>query len=151
MTRMTRPECLARLTSARVGRVAVTAKAMPAIIPVNYTFASDSIVFRTKSDGLLARACDGSVVAFEVDRLADEGDRGWSVMVIGVATILTGAAADQAAALDLVSAMGEDRDVYVAVSLGRVSGREVGEPVPVGLRSYGAAEDLGDELLRGTA
>ncbi len=126
MTRLTRTECMARLSAGRVGRVAVNAQAMPAVVPVNYTLAEDLVVFRTKTDGLLARACDGSVVAFEIDCLSDEGDQGWSVMVIGVATLLTGGAATRAQRLNLVSAMGEGRDQFVSISLGRVSGRRVG-------------------------
>jgi nitroimidazol reductase NimA-like FMN-containing flavoprotein (pyridoxamine 5'-phosphate oxidase superfamily) len=117
---------MARLSAGRIGRVAVNAQAMPAVLPVNYALLDDSVVFRTKPDGLLARACDGSVVAFEIDCLSDEGDQGWSVMVIGVATLLTGGAATRAQSLDLTSAMGPGRDQFVSVSLTRVSGRRVG-------------------------
>jgi uncharacterized protein len=126
MTRLTRTECLARLSSARVGRVAVNAQAMPAVVPVNYTIDDGLVVFRTKTDGLLARACNDSVVAFEIDSLSDEGDSGWSVMVIGVATLLTDDAATRAQRLNLASAMGEGRDQFVSISLSRVSGRRVG-------------------------
>jgi uncharacterized protein len=151
MTRMTRTECVARLSAARIGRVAVNAQAMPAVVPVNYVMSKDSIVFRTKANGLLARACNGSVVAFEIDRLADDGGHGWSVMVIGLATLLTGGAATRAGDLELVSAMGDGRDQFVSITLGRVSGRRVGvaleaasvpaptsaEPRPTALRGTG--------------
>jgi nitroimidazol reductase NimA-like FMN-containing flavoprotein (pyridoxamine 5'-phosphate oxidase superfamily) len=126
MTRMSRPDCIAGLTRTRVGRVAVTDQAMPAVIPVNYALVGDTIVFRTRGDGLLARACDGSVVAFEVDELADDGGHGWSILVVGTASLLTGNATRELGELQLVSAMGEGRDQYVSISLGRVSGRWVG-------------------------
>jgi nitroimidazol reductase NimA-like FMN-containing flavoprotein (pyridoxamine 5'-phosphate oxidase superfamily) len=126
MTRLSRTECVARLGAARIGRVAVNARAMPAVVPVNYMMSEDSIVFRTKANGLLARACNDSVVAFEIDRLSDDGGHGWSVMVIGVATLLTGRAAARAQRLDLASAMGEGRDQFVSITLGQVSGRRVG-------------------------
>jgi uncharacterized protein len=126
MTRMMRPECIRRLAEHSVGRLAVTAHALPAIIPVNYALRDHSIVFRTKGDGLLARACDESVVAFEVDELAADGSGGWSVLVVGVAHLLAGSQAVRAARLDIVSAMGEGRDQFIGIDIGRVSGRRVG-------------------------
>ena len=44
-------ECRALLSSGRVGRVAVTADALPVIAPVNYVVDGNTIVFRTKRDG----------------------------------------------------------------------------------------------------
>jgi nitroimidazol reductase NimA-like FMN-containing flavoprotein (pyridoxamine 5'-phosphate oxidase superfamily) len=126
MTRMNRSDCLTRLARGSVGRIAVTAKALPVIIPVNYVLDGEAVVFRTKADGLLARACDGNVVAFEVDDVAADGSGGWSVLVVGVARLLTGREAVRAIQLDLTSAMGDDRDQFVRVDLGRVSGRRIG-------------------------
>ena len=126
MERMQRPECLQRLAGQAVGRVAVTAQALPAIIPVNYVLDDQSIVFRTDADGLLAHACDESVVAFEVDDMAADGSGGWSVLVVGVAHLLDGSQAARAAQLDVVSAMGQGRNQHVSIDISRVSGRRVG-------------------------
>ena len=126
MTRMRRKQCLQHLAEQSIGRVAVTAQALPAIFPVNYALQDDAVVFRTTADGLLAGSCDSNVVAFEVDDLAADGSKGWSVLVVGVATLLVGRDAQRAAELNLASAMGEGRDQFVAVSVGRVSGRYVG-------------------------
>lgn len=127
MTRMTRPQCLEFIREHTVGRIAVTDRALPAIMPVNYTLSGDTIVFRTSTSGLLARACNGSVVAFQVDELSDDGSSGCSVLIVGVASLLTGSRSSPTTALGLRSAMGEDRDQYVAVTMTRVSGRRVGE------------------------
>jgi nitroimidazol reductase NimA-like FMN-containing flavoprotein (pyridoxamine 5'-phosphate oxidase superfamily) len=130
MERMMRPECMQRLAGHAVGRVAVTAEALPAIIPVNYALDDHSIVFQTDSDGLLAGACDESVVAFEVDDVAADGSGGWSVLVVGVAHLLAGSQAARAAQLGIVSAMGDDRSQFVSIDFSRVSGRRVGaQPV----------------------
>ena len=138
MTRMTHPECMRRLAGQSVGRVAVTAHALPAIIPVNYALQGQSIVFRTHGDGLLARACDENVVAFEVDEVTPDGSGGWSVLVVGVAHLLAGSQAVRATELDLVSAMGEDRSQFISIDIGRVSGRWVGaQPVPEGAERVG--------------
>ncbi len=96
-------------------------------MPVNYALDGHAIVFRTRTDGMLARACDGNVVAFEVDRLARDGRTGWSVLVVGVAALLSGSDALRALELNLASAAGEDRDQFVSIAVGRISGRRIGE------------------------
>jgi nitroimidazol reductase NimA-like FMN-containing flavoprotein (pyridoxamine 5'-phosphate oxidase superfamily) len=126
MTRMSRGECLAKLAGGTVGRVAVTSHALPVIIPVNYVLHGNGVIFRTKPDGLLARACDGSIVAFEVDEVSADGFGGWSVLVVGTARLMTGSDAGRADDLGLVSAIGGGRDQFVRVDFGRVSGRRIG-------------------------
>ncbi|MBV9293039.1 MAG: pyridoxamine 5'-phosphate oxidase family protein, partial [Frankiales bacterium] len=58
-------ECFALLRSQRVGRVAVTHRALPMIVPVNYVMDGRTVLFRTAAGGLLDRACRSAVVAFE--------------------------------------------------------------------------------------
>lgn len=122
---LTREQCLAKLRISAVGRVAVTHKALPAIVPVNYVVDGSSIVFRTESDGMLARACDGTVVAFEIDELSVDGRSGWSVLIVGVAELLAGSAAVRAAETGLVSAAGDGRDQFVAITVGQLTGRAI--------------------------
>lgn len=124
---LSRDECLARLCSARVGRVAVTHRALPAIVPVNYVV-DRGILFRTSSDGMLDRACRGQVVAFEVDQLAEDGRSGWSVLVVGVADAVERSDELRAVGTGLVSARGSVGDRFVRVSLTEVTGREIVAP-----------------------
>lgn len=141
MTTLTRVECLRVLSAGWVGRVAITAQALPAIVPVNYALDGRTIVFRTRTDGMLARACDGNVVAFEVDQLAPDGRTGWSVLVVGVAALLAGSDALRAVQLNLASAAGEERDQFVSIAIGRISGRRIGDtPLP------GSAENAGPSV-----
>jgi uncharacterized protein len=123
---MSRERCVDRLRATAVGRVAVTNKALPAVVPVNYVLDGSSIVFRTEREGMLARACDGTVVAFEIDELSVDGRSGWSVLVVGVAELLTGSAALRAIETGLVSAAGDGRDQFVAITIGQLTGRVVG-------------------------
>jgi nitroimidazol reductase NimA-like FMN-containing flavoprotein (pyridoxamine 5'-phosphate oxidase superfamily) len=125
---MTREECLTALRAHRVGRVSVTHQALPVIVPVNYILDGQGLVFRTRSDGFLAAACHSNVIAFEIDDLADDGSYGWSVLVVGVADGLSGAEAVRATGLGLASAAGDDRDHFVRVSIGQLTGRRVGQP-----------------------
>lgn len=122
---LTYDECLRRLDGGGVGRVAITEHALPAIVPVNFVKSGTSIVFRTEPGGMLAHGCDGAVVAFEIDEIEPDGTGGWSVLVVGTAHLLDGSDAVRAIEAGLASAVTPDRNQFVAVSLGQVSGREV--------------------------
>jgi nitroimidazol reductase NimA-like FMN-containing flavoprotein (pyridoxamine 5'-phosphate oxidase superfamily) len=121
-------ECWSRLGSSAVGRVGVTSRALPVVVPVNYVVDGRRVVFRTAQDGLLARACADSVVAFEVDQIAPDGRSGWSVLLVGVAHLLDGSEALRATQLNLASAPDGSRDQFVAITPGQVSGRLVPAP-----------------------
>ena len=118
-------ECRELLAGTRVGRVAVTHDALPVIAPVNYVVDGNSVVFRTRSDGMLAGACADAVIAFEIDELSADGSFGWSVNVVGIATLLTEMERARAGRLGLVSAAGEGRDTFVRLNIGVLSGRRV--------------------------
>jgi nitroimidazol reductase NimA-like FMN-containing flavoprotein (pyridoxamine 5'-phosphate oxidase superfamily) len=84
-----RAECLRLLGTATLGRVAVTADALPVILPVNFLVADDQIVIRTGRGTKLDAATRNAVVAFEVDDIDPMYHTGWSVLVTGVARDLT--------------------------------------------------------------
>src|SRR5437763_13063809 len=115
---LTDEESRALLAEGRVGRVAVTADALPVIAPVNYVVDGSSIVFRTKRDGMLARACDDAVIAFEIDEVAADGSGGWSVNVVGIASLVSDSEHVRAFLLGIVLAAGDERDNYVQLLLG---------------------------------
>lgn len=77
------PECLARLRSSSIGRLAVVLDGRPEIFPVNYVVDHGSIVFRTSAGTKLAAALD-QFVAFESDGY-DAARGAWSVILKGVA------------------------------------------------------------------
>lgn len=80
-----RDECLRLLASAGVGRIAISARAMPVILPVHYVLDGDDIVVRTHQGSTLDLATQGSVVAFEADYVGPGADLAWSVLVTGKA------------------------------------------------------------------
>ena len=136
-TPLTRDECLAKLADHSVGRIAVTSRALPAIIPVNYALTGrTTVVFRTEPDGMLARATNDTVVAFEVDELARDGRSGWSVLVVGVAHHIDGSSMVRAVESRVVSAVGDGRDQFVAITIGQLTGRVV-EATPSSLAGVG--------------
>lgn len=122
---MSDDECRDLLAAGRIGRVSVTYDALPVIAPVNYVVDGNSIVFRTRRDGMLASACNESVIAFEIDELAPDGSAGWSVNVVGVASLLGASEHLRALSLGLVSAAGDDREQFVRLRMGLVSGRRI--------------------------
>lgn len=78
-------ECREHLGRVRVGRVAVSVGALPAVLPVNYGLLGDLIVFFTGPGTKLRFAMDNSVVAFEADQFDEATESGWSVMAVGTA------------------------------------------------------------------
>ena len=122
-------ECMSLLASTSVGRVAATAQALPVVVPVNFVLHGHAVVFRTRSDGLLARACADAVVAFEIDEIEPGGAGGWSVLVVGMARLLSGSEEVRANQLNLASAAGPGSELFVSIAIGRVTGRRAGSTV----------------------
>ena len=76
-------ECLTLLGSAGLGRIAITSRALPLILPVAFATMDGDLVFRV-GQGALSKAADmKQVVCFEAD-WADHGlGAAWSVTAIG--------------------------------------------------------------------
>ena len=85
MRMLSRGEALARLATTEVGRVGVTMRAMPVILPVTFVLDRENVVFRTGRGTKLAAALNRHVVAFQADDIDPGTRRGWSVLVIGTA------------------------------------------------------------------
>ncbi|MET9903626.1 pyridoxamine 5'-phosphate oxidase family protein [Streptomyces sp. NPDC006446] len=87
-----RQECLALLVTVPVGRIVYTRRALPAVLPVNFRLDRDgAVVVRTSASSELASAIDGAVVAFEADEVDEVAHSGWSVVAMGLATLVTDA------------------------------------------------------------
>jgi hypothetical protein len=86
---MTRAECLRPLRTRRVGRLGFLVGDQPMVLPVNYGCENGVLVFRTGEGAKLDGTRKGKV-SFEVDDLEADGCAGWSVVVQGVASDITG-------------------------------------------------------------
>ena len=84
-------DCLHLLIGGGLGHVAISDRALPAIVPVMFVIDHGDIVFRAKTGTPLDWATQGTVIAFEADRI-HPGAGGWSVFVTGVAHHLEGRA-----------------------------------------------------------
>ncbi|MER6291909.1 pyridoxamine 5'-phosphate oxidase family protein [Streptomyces althioticus] len=120
-------ECRRLLSTHGVGRIAVTASGgHPAVVPVNYEVVDDEIVFRTKS-GSVPAAAAGTEVAFEVDHVDEALSRGWSVLAVGPASVVTepGTVRELTRRAHTEPWAGGTRDVWVAIRPTRVTGKRI--------------------------
>ena len=77
-----RDECLQLLGKETVGRIGLSLRGLPAVVPVNFSMLDEYILVHTRQDAKLSAAVSGQVVSFEVDDLPSLDD-GWSVLVTG--------------------------------------------------------------------
>ncbi len=71
-----------------IGRVAINGDQSPHVIPVNFTVVNGGILIRL-GPGWAAFHLDGSAVTFEADQAKASQHSGWSVVVEGIARIVT--------------------------------------------------------------
>jgi nitroimidazol reductase NimA-like FMN-containing flavoprotein (pyridoxamine 5'-phosphate oxidase superfamily) len=127
LSELTIDDCHALLAAHHLGRLAFLDRAgvMPMIIPVNYLFHDETVVFRTDPGSKLLAALHGSPVAFEVDG-ADEQQHGWSVVVRGFLEEVTDPhELDRLSATPLVAWAPGARAHYVRVDPRLVTGRRI--------------------------
>ena len=117
-------ECRRLLARHTLGRVGITSGGLPLILPVHYVYDDGVIVFRTGAGTKLRAAANGDVLAFEVDTYDAESGRGWSVMVLGRATVLT-TAHGPAETSTPGRTPGAERNHYVRLFCELVTGRVI--------------------------
>lgn len=118
-------ECLRLLSGTQVGRVVFTVAALPAVLPVTFAVDDDAIVMCTGADTRLAAAADGGVLAFEVDEMDPNSRRGWSVVVTGVAELVSDALARSRLHGIVAPWAPGHHDVFIRLPLTVVSGRRI--------------------------
>ncbi len=85
-----RAACIELLAHHRfVGRLGFVVDDRPSILPVNYIFDNNSVVFCSASGTKLNAVVGGADVAFEVDDSVPLRHSGWSVLVRGHAEVIT--------------------------------------------------------------
>ena len=77
------------LSGVPVARVIFTDHALPAVLPLTIAVMDDAVYFRTTPDSRLAALADGSVLTVQADAVDVVSRTGWSVVVTGVAEIVS--------------------------------------------------------------
>lgn len=132
-------ECLERLRSRSVGRIAVVVEGTPVVVPVNYRLVETSgpvwVVLRTRSGGLIDRA--PATVAFEIDDVDVTHSEGWSVQVRGTLQRVDPDAADFRERFDPGPWVG-GRDAWLVIEPFAITGRRLRATSPGWLFDPGA-------------
>lgn len=81
-------ECLRRLATRSVGRLAVTVGHYPEVFVVNYRLDDFIVVFRTHP-GTKLDAANHANISFQVDHIDEVHRTGWSVLIQGMAEDVT--------------------------------------------------------------
>ena len=123
---LSRDECMRLMGSVPVGRIVYTRQALPAVEMVNFALVDGDIIIRTSSEGKLATATRGAVVAFEVDSVDLAEHSGWSVTIIGQARAVTdGAELRRLEGTAPPSWVTRESDHFIRISPSMVNGRHV--------------------------
>jgi nitroimidazol reductase NimA-like FMN-containing flavoprotein (pyridoxamine 5'-phosphate oxidase superfamily) len=119
-------ECRQLLESTSIGRLGYCTDQGLRIVPMNYTLVGDSLTFRT---GATTEASWHAVfhdIAFEVDSIDVVRQTGWSVLVVGQASLLQ---ATSLRMLDLSQTphpwAGGERSIVAQLPLRQMTGRRV--------------------------
>jgi len=117
--------CVQLLESTPIGRIGFSADGELLVLPVNFKWYEDSVVFRTLEGQKLAAAAENQHVCFEIDDWNAATRTGWSVVVQGVAREVTNWAEDTR--LDQIGlvpwAKAEWRPIWVRIEPTMISGR----------------------------
>ena len=124
---LTLEDCLARLRSAPVGRLAFVHNGSPQVLPVNHQVDGMTIVFRTTWGSKLEVARSTGPAAFEVDGFDPATRTGWSVLVRGtVSAVYDAHEIERYDALGVPAWARIDSDpVWVALRPDEITGREI--------------------------
>ena len=80
---LTRDECLRHLAEGSVGRISMSSRALPAVLPVRYSLAGERILFWADPHDHPEAIDDNTVIGFQADAIDAVTHEGWSVMVVG--------------------------------------------------------------------
>jgi hypothetical protein len=117
-------ECWSLAATQPIGRLAWTGPDGPTVVPVNFDLTGRSVHVRTAAYSVLARECDDSIVAFEVDSFDAGARTGWSVLFRGRARLVYGHPAPGSEGEPDVWPAGA-RALRVDIDVEHVSGRRV--------------------------
>ena len=83
-----RAECLRLLGTTSVGRLGLTLRGLPWVVPVRFVFDGVRILVDMGPDPAICAAARDAVVAFQTDEVDAVAHERWSVMATGIARAL---------------------------------------------------------------
>lgn len=134
LTELTRDESLRLLGTVPFGRVMFTMHALPAIRPVNHVVDDGHVIIRSHLGAAVvdvARKDGGTVVGYEADVIDPHDQVGWSVVVTGMARLVTAPLEVARYQQVLRTWVTGEMDYVIRISSDLVTGFRLG-PVPGG-------------------
>lgn len=83
-----REQCLSLLGTVPIGRLVFTEGGLPAVHPVNFRMHKEQVIVRVAKGWKLTAAAGRAVVAFQADNIDMVKRSGWSVTVVGHASVV---------------------------------------------------------------
>lgn len=117
-------ECWERLASEEFGRLAFLMVDEVHLVPINYAVDGRSLLFRTAAGNKLFAAVLSHDVVFEIDKVDDDQNTAWSVIVRGFPRLLEEDEAHRAELVPLRPWVDTRKDSVVEIRATAVSGRE---------------------------
>jgi len=127
METLDRQTCFELLRTVVIGRVAWVAEDRHAVVlPVNFVVDDDGVVFRTSEGGKLDAVREGHRLSFEADDVEPALHVGWSVLITGVAEIVSEAEqVRRLEDLDVAPWEPSPKPFFVRVRASEVTGRRL--------------------------
>src|SRR5438309_10519960 len=123
---LTQEECRLLLDESHIGRLGLSVRALPVVLPVNFAMMDGDAIVRTGAGTKLHAALANSIVAFEVDAVDPVYQAGWSVVVQGRASEICDAGdLERARRLPLQPWATGARDHFIRIRTDVVSGRRI--------------------------
>ena len=118
--------CRELISPGGVGRIVFCQSRGPVALPVNFRILDGDVVFRTAPIEELTSRLQLENVSFEVDHVDEALAEGWSVLISGRGHVIVDPPELQRAqAAGVAPWAGGDRDVYVRIVPGEVTGRRI--------------------------
>lgn len=150
---LSRAESLGLLAGTPLGRVVFTQHALPAIRPVNHLLDEDRIIIRTDLGTALSSAAgrgEAMVVSYEADDIDPASHLGWSVIIIGKASVLTDRREITRYEPILRPWVTGPKDEFIAIQAGIVTGFRIAASTPTAVACSGRTKP-GQEALASAA
>jgi hypothetical protein len=126
-----REECLRLVAPGGIGRVAFNGSHGPTVLPVNYKLHDGAIVFRTSYGGPMDQDLRTGVegveikIGFQVDRIDEARQEGWSVLIQGPAHHVPEEEVAMVSDAGVTPWAGGERHLYIRIVAHQVTGRRI--------------------------
>lgn len=122
---LTRNECrrLLAVKAGGIGRVGFAVDGQVVIIPVNYQITDQDVVILVGMGAILDAAQRETIVGFEIDDVSAEDGVAWSVLVQGLATVMSEAQVPASTPISVNPLVPEPGTSLVRIRTGVLSGR----------------------------